>query len=179
MVAVQVKIKLRGVSGPPVWRRLQVRADMSLELLHESILAAFGWAGYHMHAFQSGPERFGSPDSELGFTDERAVSLGELIGDVGDRLLYTYDFGDDWEHEIVVEELLDADPEVRYPVLVAAKGACPPEDCGGPWGYAELKEILADPAHERHQEMLDWLGLDDASAFEPKAVVGLAPDATR
>jgi hypothetical protein len=179
MVAVQVKIKLRGVSKPPVWRRLQVRADMRLDHLHEAILAAFGWAGYHMHAFESGPERFGSPDSELGFTDERAVSLGELIGDVGDRLLYTYDFGDNWEHEILVEELLDADPEVRYPVLVAAKGACPPEDCGGPWGYAELKEILADPAHERHQEMLDWLGLADASAFDPKAVVGLAPNAGR
>jgi Plasmid pRiA4b ORF-3-like protein len=179
MVAVQIKIKLRGVSKPPVWRRLQVRADMSLDRLHEAIVAAFGWAGYHMHAFESGPDRFGSPDSELGFTDERAVSLGELIGDIGDRLLYTYDFGDDWEHEIVVEELLDTDPEVRYPVLVAAKGACPPEDCGGPWGYAELKEILADPAHERHQEMLDWLGLDDASAFDPKAVVGLAPNAGR
>lgn len=179
MVAVQVKVKLRGASKPPVWRRLQVRADMRLDRLHEAILTAFGWAGYHMHAFERGPERFGSPDSELGFTDERAVSLGELIGDVGDRLLYTYDFGDGWEHEIVVEELLDADPEVRYPVLVAAKGACPPEDCGGSWGYAELKEILADPAHERHQEMLDWLGLDDASAFDPKAVVGLAPNASR
>jgi hypothetical protein len=179
MVAVQIKVKLRGVSKPPVWRRLQVRADMRLDHLHEAILAAFGWAGYHMHAFENGPERFGSPDSELGFTDERTVSLGELIGDVGDRLLYTYDFGDDWEHEIVVEELLDDDPEVRYPDLVAAKGACPPEDCGGPWGYAELKEILADPSHERHQEMLDWLGLADASAFDPKAVVGLAPNAGR
>ncbi len=179
MVAVQIKIKLQGVSKPPVWRRLQVRADMSLDRLHEAIVAGFGWAGYHMHAFESGPKRFESSDSEHGFTDERAVSLGELLGDVGDRLLYTYDFGDDWEHEIVVEELLDADPQVRYPVLVAAKGACPPEDCGGPWGYAELKEILADPAHERHQEMLDWLGLDDASAFDPKAIVGLAPNAGR
>lgn len=174
MVAAQIKVKLRGVSKPPVWRRLQVRADMRLDHLHEAILAAFGWAGYHMHAFESGPERFGSPDSELGFTDERTVSLGELIGDVGDRLLYTYDFGDDWEHEILVEELLDGDPEARYPVLVAAKGACPPEDCGGPWGYAELKEILADPSHDRHQEMLDWLGLADASGFDPEAVVGVS-----
>lgn len=179
MVAVQIKIKLRGVSKPPVWRRLRVRADMRLDRLHEAIVAAFGWAGYHMHAFESGPERFGSPDPELGFADERTVSLGELLGGVGDRLLYTYDFGDDWEHEIVVEELLDADPEARYPVLVAARGACPPEDCGGPWGYAELKEILADPAHERHEEMLEWLGLDDASAFDPKGVVGLAPSAGR
>jgi len=98
------------------------------------------------------------------------VRLGQLLSGVGDRLRYTYDFGDDWEHEIVVEDLLDADPETHYPVLVAAKGACPPEDCGGPWGYAELKEILADPSHEQHEEMLDWLGFDDASAFDPNAL---------
>lgn len=177
MAAMQIKVALLGVSKPPVWRRLQVCPDMSLDRLHEAIVAAFGWAGYHMHVFESGLERFGSPDPELRFNDERAVSLGELLRDVGDRLLYTYDFGDDWEHEVTVEELLDADPEARYPVLVAAKGACPPEDCGGPWGYAELKEILADPSHNRHEEMLEWLELDDASAFDPKAVS--AASATR
>jgi hypothetical protein len=170
MVVMQIKVKLLGVSKPPVWRQLQVRADMSLDRLHEAIVAAFGWAGYHMHAFERGSERFGSPDPELGFNDERAVSLGELLRDVGDRLLYTYDFGDDWEHEVTVEKLLDANPDAAYPVLVAAKGACPPEDCGGPWGYAELKEILADPSHDRHEEMLEWLELDDASAFDPKMV---------
>lgn len=169
-IVVQIKVKLRGVSKPPVWRRLLVRADTRLDRLHDAIVAAFGWQDYHMHVFTSGAEEFGMPDPELGFIDERLVSLGQLIGGVGDRLRYTYDFGDDWEHEIVVEELLDADPEIHYPVLVAAKGACPPEDCGGPWGYAELKEVLADPSHERHQEMLDWLGLEDASAFDPGAV---------
>jgi hypothetical protein len=168
-IVVQIKVKLRGVSKPPVWRRLLVRADTRLDRLHDAVVAAFGWQDYHMHVFTSGAEEFGIPDPELGFIDERLVSLGQLIGGVGDRLRYTYDFGDDWEHEIVVEELLDADPEIHYPVLVAAKGACPPEDCGGPWGYAELKEVLADPSHERHQEMLDWLGLDDASAFDPGA----------
>lgn len=169
-VAVQIKVKLLGVSKPPVWRRLRVCADMSVDRLHEAILAAFGWTGYHMHVFTSGADEFGMPDAELGFIDERRVSLGELIGGVGDRLFYTYDFGDDWEHEIMVEELLDADPEIHYPVLVAGKGACPPEDCGGPWGYAELKETLGDRTHDQHQEMLEWLGLDDASAFDPSAL---------
>lgn len=121
----------------------------------------------HMHVFTSGSEEFGLPDPELGHTDERRVSLGQLIDGIGDRVRYTYDFGDDWEHEIVVEDLLDADPDTHYPALVAAKGACPPEDCGGPWGYADLKEILADPRHEQHQEMLDWLGLENSSAFDP------------
>ena len=169
-VIVQINVKLLGVSKPPVWRRLQLRADTRLDHLHEMIVAAFGWQDYHMHVFASGPDEFGVPDPELGFADERRVSLGELIGGVGDQLRYTYDFGDDWQHEIVVEDLLDADPEIHYPILVAAKGACPPEDCGGPWGYAELKEILADASHEQHQQMLDWLGLENSSAFDPDAV---------
>lgn len=168
-VIVQIKVKLLGVTKPPVWRRLQLHADTSLDHLHETLIAAFGWQDYHMHCFSSGSQEFGVPDPELGFTDERHVTLGELIG-VGDRLRYTYDFGDDWQHEIAVEELLDPDPEIHYPVLVAAKGACPPEDCGGPWGYAELKDILTDRRHEQHQEMLDWLGLDEASDFDPAAV---------
>ncbi len=168
-VIVQIKVKLLGVTKPPGWRRLQLRADTRLDQLHEIIQAAFGWENYHMHVFSFGDEEFGIPDRELGFSDERHVTLGELI-DLGARFRYTYDFGDDWEHEIVVEDLLDADPDTHYPVLVAAKGACPPEDCGGSWGYANLKEILADPNHDEHQDMLEWLSLDNASEFDAAAV---------
>jgi hypothetical protein len=168
-VIVQIKVKLLGVEKPPVWRRLQLRADTRLDHLHEILQAALGWENYHMHVFSFGDEEFGNPDPELGFSDERQVTLGELI-DLGARFRYTYDFGDDWEHEITVEDLLDAHPDTHYPVLVAAKGACPPEDCGGRWGYANLREILADPDHDEHQEMLEWLGLDNASEFDPTAV---------
>lgn len=168
-VIVQIKVKLLGVAKPPVWRRLQLRADTRLDQLHEIIQAALGWENYHMHAFSLGQEEFGVPDRELGFSDERQVTLGELT-DLEARFRYTYDLGDNWEHEITVEDLLDADPETHYPGLVAAKGACPPEDCGGPWGYANLKEILADPTHDEHQEMLEWLDFDDASEFDPAAV---------
>jgi Plasmid pRiA4b ORF-3-like protein len=169
-VIVQIKIKLLGVTKPPVWRRLQVRADTRLDQLHEIFQAAFGWEDYHMHVFSFGEEEFGIPDSELGFEDESRVTLGELITGVDDRFRYTYDFGDDWEHQVLVEDLLDADPETDYPILVAAKGACPPEDCGGPWGYANLRQILADPGHNEHQDMLEWLGLDDASEFDAATV---------
>jgi hypothetical protein len=168
-VIAQIKVKLLGVAKPPVWRRLQLRADTRLDHLHEILQAALGWENYHMHVFSFGDEKFGIPDPELGFSDERQVTLGELI-DLGARFRYTYDFGDDWEHEITVDDLLDADPNTHYPVLVAATGACPPEDCGGPWGYASLREILADPDHDEHQDMLEWLDLDNASQFDPAAV---------
>ncbi len=170
-VIVQIKVKLLGVTKPPVWRRVQLRADTRLDQLHEILQAALGWENYHLHAFSFGEEEFGPRDPELGldFSDERRVTLGELT-DLGARFRYTYDFGDNWEHEILVEDLLDPDPETHYPILVAAKGACPPEDCGGTWGYADLKEILADPGHDEHQERLEWLGLENASEFDPNAV---------
>ncbi len=121
--------------------------------------------------FSFGEEEFGVPDPELSFSDERQVTLAEIT-DISARFRYTYDFGDDWQHEITVEKLLDPDPDpdARYPALVDAKGACPPEDCGGPWGYANLREILADPSQDEHQDMLEWLGLDNATEFDPLAV---------
>jgi hypothetical protein len=78
-----------------------------------------------------------------------------------------YDFGDDWEHDIVLEQVLAAEPGKVYPTCVAGKGACPPEDCGGPWGYADLRAALADPTHEQHDELRDWLALETASDFDP------------
>lgn len=168
-VIVQIKVKLLGVAKPPVWRRVGLRADTSLDQLHDILQAAFGWENYHMHAFSFGEEEFGVPDPELGLSDERQITLGELT-DIGTRFRYTYDFGDDWQHEITVEKLLDPDPGTHYPTLIAAKGACPPEDCGGPWGYANLREILTDPSHEKHQDMLDWLGLNNATEFNPHAI---------
>jgi Plasmid pRiA4b ORF-3-like protein len=170
-VIVQIKVKLLGVTKPPVWRRVELRADTRLDQLHEILQAALGWENYHLHAFSFGEEEFGPRDPELNldFSDERQVTLGELT-DIGARFRYTYDFGDNWEHEILVEDLLDLDPDTHYPILVASNGACPPEDCGGAWGYADLKEILADPNDERHREMLEWLGLENDSEFDPATV---------
>ena len=170
-IIVQIKIKLLGVTKPPVWRRVQLRADTRLDQLHEILQAALGWENYHLHAFSFGDERFGPRDAELAldFGDERQVTLGEVT-DLGARIRYTYDFGDSWEHEILFEDLLDPDPDSHYPILVAAKGACPPEDCGGPWSYTDLKAILANPSHEQHQKMLEWLGLENGSDFDPNAV---------
>ncbi len=163
---LQVKIGLLGVSEPPVWRRLLVPANIRLDRLHGVIQATMGWENYHMHAFSDGSREYGLADRELEHRDERRATLGRLLKREGKRIRYTYDFGDGWEHEIVLEGVLAAEPGVRYPVCIAGKGACPPEDCGGVWGYEALREALADPAHEQHEEMLEWLGLQTAAEFD-------------
>lgn len=166
--AYRIKVQLRGVTKPPVWRSLHVPADLSLDRLHEVIQAAMGWEGYHMHVFSDGRCDYGLPDPELGHRDERKARLSQLLIHVGDTIGYTYDFGDGWEHDIVLEEILPAGAETSGPVCVAGKGACPPEDCGGPWGYEGLKATLADPDADEHEEMLDWLGLGSGDDFDPK-----------
>jgi len=164
---LQLKISLVGVSKPAVWRRVLVPADVRLDRLHEVIQAAMGWEDYHMHVITNGSAEYGIPDPELGHRDERRTMLNHLLERPGDRIQYTYDFGDGWEHDILVEGVLAGVPDAPYPVCLTGKGACPPEDCGGVWGYAQLREALADPAHEEHENMLEWLGLDGASEFDP------------
>jgi hypothetical protein len=163
---LQVKISLLGSSRPPVWRRLLVPADIRLDRLHGVIQAAMGWENCHMHVFSDGSREW-CPDPDLGRGDERRATLGQLLKRAGKRIRYTYDFGDDWEHEIVLEGVLAAEPGVRYPVCVTGNGACPPEDCGGVWGYEDLRKVLADPAHEQHTEMLEWLCLQAVAEFDP------------
>ncbi|MCO6008317.1 plasmid pRiA4b ORF-3 family protein [Actinoallomurus purpureus] len=164
----QIKVQLLGVTKPPVWRRLQVPADVSLDRLHEVIQAAMGWENSHLHMFSDGRSTYGLPDRELDHRDERKVSLSQLLTSVGDKIRYTYDFGDGWEHDVVLEKVLAADAGVTGPVCAAGKGACPPEDCGGVWGYEELKATLADPDAEEHQNRLEWLGLASGDDFDPK-----------
>ena len=165
--AMQLKLSLRGVSNPPVWRRLLVPADMRLDRLHDVIQTSMGWTDTHLHVFSTAAGDYGVPDPELGFRNERNARLGQFLKQQGDRIRYAYDFGDGWEHDVVLEKRLDHDPEAQIPACLAGKGACPPEDCGGPWGYADLKETLADPRHHDHGDMLDWLGLDSADEFDP------------
>jgi hypothetical protein len=164
----QIKVQLHGVTNPPVWRRLQIPAGLSLDQLHEVIQTAMGWHNCHMHLFSDGWNDYGRPDRELGHQDERKVRLSQLLTKVGDKIRYTYDFGDDWLHDIALEKILPAGAGVTSPVCMAGKGACPPEDCGGVWGYENLKATLADPAAEEHDDMLEWLGQASGDDFDPK-----------
>jgi Plasmid pRiA4b ORF-3-like protein len=145
---LQLKITLKGISKPPVWRRVQVRADTTFATLHQIIQAAFGWTDTHLHSFEYEGERIGIPNPEWDddCADEAETTLDEVLLAPKDRVRYTYDFGDNWEHDIVLEKVLEPDGDGR-PTLLTGKGASPPEDCGGPWGYAELKDAGGfDPA---------------------------------
>lgn len=167
----QLKVALADIR-PPIWRRIQVPADISLARLHRVLQAAMGWSDTHMHAFRMGRQTFGVADPEFpdGTRSERGVQL-EQVAKAGDRFVYEYDFGDGWEHEIVVEEALAAEGAARYPCCLAGERACPPEDCGGLPGYEELVQALGDPAHPEHQEYLKWIGADfDPEAFDLAAV---------
>lgn len=168
-LALQIKLSLCGVSTPPVWRRLLVPSDIRLDRLHDVIQVAMGWTDTHLHVFSTEAGDYGIPDPELGFRSARGARLARFLRQPGDRIRYTYDFGDDWEHDIVLEKQLRLDPGERIPACLAARGNCPPEDSGGPWGYADLKEVLADPGHQDHEEMLEWIGLASAEEFDPAA----------
>jgi Plasmid pRiA4b ORF-3-like protein/Domain of unknown function (DUF1841) len=167
----QVKVTLRGAK-PPIWRRLRLPAATTLAQLHQVIQVAFGWEDAHLHAFEVGGRRYSRPDFELWdeAADEDKARLRDLAARPGTRLRYTYDFGDSWEHDVRVEDILPSDG-LPHAVCLTGRRAGPPEDCGGVWGYAELCDILADPDHPDHAERVDWLGHPyDPAAFDKDAV---------
>jgi hypothetical protein len=139
---LQLKMTLKGISKPPVWRRVQVRAETTFATLHQIIQAAFGWTDTHLHTFEYDGEQIGVPDPEWDndCVDEAETTLDRVLLGPKDRVRYTYDFGDNWEHDIVLEKVTDPNAMDGRAVLLTGKGACPPEDCGGAWGYAELKD---------------------------------------
>jgi hypothetical protein len=162
---LQLKVTLLGTM-PPIWRRLLVPADLTLAQLHDVVQAAMGWQDCHMHEFSAGQRHFGTLNPEdrlMGMPpveNERTVRLANVLGRVGAKILYTYDFGDSWEHGIVLEKRLPADPGTAYPVCTGGERACPPEDSGGIGGFYDLLDALEDPTHEQHDELQDWVGDD-------------------
>jgi Plasmid pRiA4b ORF-3-like protein len=150
---VRLKITLDAVK-PAVLRRIEAPFDIRLDRLHLTIKAGLGWTNSHLYEIRAG---------DVGWS----TLYPEVIEDVGTQTLrYIYDFGDGWEHTIKMEQLTEPEPGALYPRLIAATGRCPPEDCGGPWGYAEFLDAIRDPAHERHAELKEWIGCD----FDPDHV---------
>jgi len=175
----RLKITLDDVA---VLRRVEVPFDIRLDRLHLTVQAAMGWTNSHLYEIRAGDVGFSTPDPAADwdddFLDARKARLDDVLEDVGTKkLVYLYDFGDGWEHTIMIERLIDPEPGVFYPRLTEVRGRCPPEDCGGPFGYADLLEAITDPKHERHAELTGWLGdglnheLNDAEALVAEVAV--------
>jgi Plasmid pRiA4b ORF-3-like protein len=175
----QFRITLLDIK-PAIWRRIQVR-DCTLTAFHEAIQGAFGWLDYHLHQFEIDGVEYSQPapdgdDFGLDFEDETGVLLSRMLPLPARRTRWTYeyDFGDGWRHEVLFEGCPPIDPRAEYPLCLEGERACPPEDCGGPWGYADFLAAIADPDHEQHEEMLTWGGAFDPEAFDAeKATMGM------
>ena len=163
----QLKVTLKETS-PPIWRRFLVKSDTTLDTLHQILQVVMGWDNYHLHQFNFKDTYYGVPDPSFDFAevhDENQFEIRQLLKRVKQKLTYEYDFGDSWEHEVLLEKRLPVDENVTYPLCVEGKRACPPEDCGGVWGYDGFLEIIRDENHPEHEEMLEWAG----GSFDPEA----------
>ena len=178
---LQFKVTLAGVE-PPVWRRIEVPASYTFWDLHVAIQDAMGWLDYHLHMFRLRNPVTGQTD-EIGIPDEDAfvgdpvclagweVPVARYFDAVGTRASYEYDFGDGWFHEVELEAIGRRQSKTKYPRCLGGRRACPPEDCGGPPGYAQLLETIADPTDEEYESTMQWLGGSfDPEAFSPSQV---------
>jgi hypothetical protein len=170
---VRLKITLDRVE-PAVMRRITVRFGVRLGRLHRIIQAAMGWSGGHLWEFRAGGTGWGPRDDyEFGDGphDASKATLLSVIEDVGVKTMrYIYDFGDDWQHTIKVERIFADVPGLAQPFLLEATGRCPPEDIGGPQGYREMLDALADPKHARHVEFVERYGSFDPAVVDLKGL---------
>ena len=169
----QIKIALKG-SKPPIWRRVQIPSDITLDKLHRIIQATMGWWDTHLHQFIVGETRYGVPDPDgWGFVeeiDETTVRLDQIVTGERFKFRYEYDFGDSWEHDLLVEKVMPMDLNQQYPVCVKGRRACPPEDVGGIWMYNYFIESIRNPEHPDYpgnDDFLDWVGDEfDSEGFD-------------
>ena len=176
----QFKITLEGIK-PIIWRRIQVPETYSFWDLHVAIQDAMGWEDYHLHEFEilnpkTGiKDNIGLPTDDWG--DEGNILTGwktpisSYFSALNKKATYQYDFGDSWDHKVVLEKILPFESGVQYPRCLAGERACPPEDCGGIWGYESLLEIMKDPEHEEYEERMEWLGGEfNPEKFNPDSI---------
>jgi hypothetical protein len=161
----QMKVKLEEIS-PPIWRRIQVTNNTTLGKLHRILQIIMGWSDYHLHEFIIDGVSYGVPDKEGMFevNNEKNIRLSQVVSEERAKFIYIYDFGDNWQHKILIEKILPLEPDMQYPICIKGKRACPPEDCGGAGGYDDFLETIQDPNHPEHDEMLEWAG----GSFDPE-----------
>ncbi len=161
----QLKITLNHIK-PPIWRRVLVDSDIKLPDLHKIIQTVMGWTNSHLHQFIIGNQYYSLPSDESFYkvVDYRRIKLDSLFNTPKSNFIYEYDFGDGWEHSIVIEKILPRKKNTYCPICIDGKRSCPPEDCGGTFGYENLITIINNPEHEEYDEMMEWLG----DYFDPK-----------
>ena len=171
-MTLQFKIQINGITKPPVWRRVIVPETFTFERFHYVIQAAFGWENCHLYEFSE--KGFGS-QSVIGMpsdddwkpvTDSSKITLKKIFKKEGQAYTYIYDFGDSWQHKITLEKITD--DNISKASCIEGKGECPPEDCGGVWGYEEIKNIFAsEPDSDEANEFREWLGLEKNETWDP------------
>lgn len=154
---------------PRIWRKFEVPSDIRLDKLHEVIQDVMGWTDSHLHSFTAGEDEYGMPDLDEdmydnGMMDETKARLTDLVTRLKDRFMYTYDYGDNWEHIIELVDIKEPQPGVKYPVCLAGERACPPEDCGGPWSYPDFVKAMQGKNTKQRREFIEWLGYE----FDPE-----------
>lgn len=169
---LQLKIQIEGISKPPVWRKILVPDHFTFERLHQVIQAAFGWSDSHCYAFSPAgygsvpqigvPDEGGWMDTEI--RDSSKIKISKILTTKGMTFCYVYDFGDDWVHSLQLEDVTD-EKAIRA-TLVSGKGACPPEDCGGVWGYDNLVDAVNNTYHPEHDDMRNWMGMDEGETWD-------------
>jgi len=165
----RIKIALKE-SKPRIWRRLLVQPDLLLSDFHKIIQTSMGWTNSHLHQFIKNQTYYSMrmPENdlwdEMNDVDYKKMKISDLLKNEKEKITYEYDFGDSWYHDVILEKILPVDEKLKYPVCLAGKMNCPPEDCGGVWGYSDMLEILKQPDHEEYDSYIEWLG----GPFDPE-----------
>lgn len=178
----EIKVSIRD-THPPVWRRLQIPEGITFHELNAIIQLAFDWCGYHAYNFEVGATLHEEgvfielPELDDGWEyyetkNSKKEKIDKYFKEYK-RMKYTYDFGDDWIHDIIIEKTVETDIKLVNPICIKAKMADLPEDCGGPWGYEELLDILADEKHERYKEMKEWVESGFSTWYDDREYVDI------
>lgn len=169
----QFKVTLLGTT-PPIWRRVGVAGDCTLAQLHRVLQVAMGWENYHLYMFRIGAKTYGPPDPDfdggLKLIDAKRMRVRAALPGVGTTFGYVYDFGDNWQHDLLLEAIIMPVPDMTYPRCIAGERNCPPEDAGGIGGYRNYLEAMADPSHKEHQDMMMWRGPFNPEEFSVEKV---------
>lgn len=169
----QLKIVLTGIT-PPIWRRIQIPSSIKLCCLHSALQVVMGWTDSHLHQFEKDGKNWGVPEwdefDEFDLIDEDQTKLAKVLKAEGDSMVYQYDFGDDWRHDVVLENIISVNSAVNTPICFGGERRCPPEDVGGVHGYQEFLDVILDPTHKEYEQYVRWAGGHFIDEFDLRAV---------